>query len=252
MQNYLKTALEITDKAQEIPLAHFRQGIDVIHKADKSPVTAADQTTETFIRTALHDAFPEHGIIGEEFDQKYSDGAHSWIIDPIDGTRAFISGMPLFGMLLGLLEHGEPRIGVVRMPGLGEVYSGDGVLADMNGAPLEVSETAELSEAMLYINEADKMMRDVPEIFARLNQAAHDRRYSYDCYPHMLLAAGHVDACVDFDLKPYDYLPLVPIVEGAGGVITDWRGNGLTLESDGRVLSSATPELHEQLLQLLR
>ncbi len=252
MHEYLKTALKITEKAQAIPLAHFRQGLDILHKADQSPVTKADQATEILIRTALHDAFPEHGIIGEEFDQKYADGAHQWIIDPIDGTRAFISGMPLFGMLLGLLEHGQPRLGVVRMPALDEVYSGDGVLADMNGAPLEVSETAELDAAMLYINEADKIMRDAPQVFARLNAAAHDRRFSYDCYPHMLLAAGHVDVCVDFDLKPYDFLPLVPIIEGAGGVITDWQGNGLNLQSDGRILSSATPELHEQVLDLLR
>ncbi len=251
MQDFMKTALKITEDAQAIPLEHFRQGLDIIHKADQSPVTVADRATEQFIRDALHAAFPDHGIIGEEFSQKHTDGAHQWIIDPIDGTRAFISGLPLFGMLLGLLQDGEPQLGVVRMPGLDEVYCGDGVLADMNGAPIEVSETAELSEAMLYINEADKMMRDAPEIFARLNRAGHDRRYSYDCYPHMLLAAGHVDACVDFDLKPYDFLPLVPVVEGAGGVITDWQGRGLTLESDGRILSSATPELHQQLIELL-
>ncbi|HFQ15674.1 MAG TPA: inositol monophosphatase [Rhodobacteraceae bacterium] len=252
MHAYLKNALSITDAAQAIPLKHFRQGIDIIHKTDMSPVTMADHATERFIRDALHAAFPDHGIIGEEFDPKHTDNALQWIIDPIDGTRAFISGLPLFGMLLGLLENGAPRIGVVRMPGLGEVWCGDGVLADMNGQAIEVAETAELAGAMLYINEADKIMRDAPEVFARLNAAGRDRRYSYDCYPHMLLAAGHVDACVDYDLKPYDFLPMVPIVEGAGGVITDWQGGGLDLNSDGRVVSAATPELHEEVLELLR
>ncbi len=252
MHEYLKAALEITEKAQQIPLEHFRQGIDILHKADQSPVTEADRACESFIRDALQRTFPEHGIIGEEFDRKDTDDALSWIIDPIDGTRAFISGLPLFGMLLALLEHGKPRLAVIRMPGLGEVYSGDGAEAWMNGQPLRVSHTTELGQAMLYMNEADKILRDAPETFARLNRAARDRRYSYDCYPHMLLAAGHVDACVDFDLKPYDFLPLVPIVEGAGGMITDWQGKALTPESDGRVLSAATPALHEQLLALLR
>ncbi len=251
MHAYLKAALSITDQAQAIPLKHFRQGIDIIHKTDMSPVTMADHATERFIRDALQAAFPEHGIIGEEFDPRHTSGALQWIIDPIDGTRAFISGMPLFGMLLALLENGAPRLSVVRMPALDEVYCGDGVLADMNGAALEVAETATLQDAMLYINEADKMMRDAPEAFARLNAAGRDRRFSYDCYPHMLLAAGQVDACADFDLKPYDFLPLVPIVEGAGGVITDWQGKALGLDSDGRVLSAATPELHAELLELL-
>ncbi|MCP5038917.1 MAG: inositol monophosphatase [Rhodobacteraceae bacterium] len=241
----------MTDQAEVIAKQHFRQGLDVIHKADKSPVTVADQATEEFIREGLHEAFPNHGIIGEEFAQKHADGPYQWIIDPIDGTRAFISGMPLFGTLVGLLKDDEAVLGVVRMPGLGEVYTGDGVLADMNGAPLEVSSTEDLREAMLYINEADKIMGDAPDVFTRLNSAAHDRRFSYDCYPHMLLAGGHVDACVDYDLKPYDYLPLVPIVEGAGGLITDWNGEKLGLNSDGRVVSAATPALHAQLLDLL-
>lgn len=251
MQAYLKTILDITEQAESIARKHFRQGMDVIHKADESPVTIADHATEDFIRAGLHKAFPDHGIIGEEFDQKHTEGDLQWIIDPIDGTRAFISGMPLFGMLVGLLQQGQPRLGVVRMPGLGEVYTGDGVLADMNGQPLEVAETEDLSIAMLYINEADKIMRDAPDTFARLNRAGKDRRYSYDCYPHMLLAGGHVDGVVDFDLKPFDFLPLVPVVEGAGGLITDWQGKPLDLNSDGRVLSAATPALHAELLTLL-
>ena len=251
MQAFLQTILNITKKAEGIALGHFRQGVNIDQKADESPVTIADRETEAFIRDALHDAFPDHGIIGEEFEEKQTDSPYQWIIDPIDGTRAYISGMPLFGMLIALLKDGEPVLGVVRMPGLGEVYTGDGLLADMGDTPLEVSEVDTLASAMLYINEADKILRDAPEIFARLNASGRDRRFSYDCYPHMLLAAGHVDACVDFDLKPYDYLPMVPVIEGAGGVITDWNGAALTLHSDGRVVSAATPELHAELLELL-
>lgn len=252
MQAYLDTILDITKEAAEIPRRHFRAGIDIIHKSDTTPVTVADQASEELIRAALERHFPDHGIIGEEFGTSRPDSPWQWIIDPIDGTRAFISGMPLYGMLAGLLKDGVPVLGVVRMPEMNEVFAGDGKTATLNRThPLKVSVTTDLGQAMLYINEADKLMRNEAAVFALLNMAARDRRFSYDCYPHALLAAGHVDACVDYDLKPYDILPLVPIIAGAGGIITDWQGQPLGLESDGRVVSAATPALHMQLLDLL-
>ena len=252
MQAFLDTIVTITGDAVEIPRKHFRAGVDIIHKSDATPVTVADQATEDFIRAALIRAYPDHGILGEEFPERAANGPYQWIIDPIDGTRAFISGMPLYGMLAGLLKDGIPTLGVVRMPELDEVYAGDGTITTLNGDQvLKVSTTTDLGQAMLYINEADKMMRADPAVFARLNKAARDRRFSYDCYPHALVAAGHVDACVDYDLKPYDILPLVPIITGAGGVISDWQGQPLGLNSDGRVATAATPALHAQLLELL-
>ncbi len=252
MQVFKDIILQITAEAAQIPRQHFRAGVDVIHKSDATPVTVADRATEAFIRKALEQHLPDHGILGEEFAERKTDGPYQWIIDPIDGTRAFISGMPLYGMLVGLLKAGEPVLGVLRMPELGEVYTGNGTRATLNGkTTLKVSGTADLDQAMLYINEADKIMRDCPDVFARLNNAARDRRYCYDCYPHALVAAGHVDACVDYDLKPYDILPLVPIITGAGGVVSDWQGQDLRLKSDGRVVVAATRALHAQLLELL-
>lgn len=252
MQVFLETILAITNKAERIPRQHFRQGLDIIHKADESPVTIADQACEQYIRDAIGAAFPDHGIIGEEFAQKHGKGPYSWIIDPIDGTRAFISGMPLYGMLIGLLKDGEPVLGVVRMPALGEVFTGSKDGAFLNGAPIQVSTTRDLNKAMIYINEADKMMRDAPDVFARLNKAGQDRRFCYDCYPHALLAAGHIDACIDYDLKPYDYLPLAPVITAAGGMVTDWDGKALDLHSDGRVVAAATPALHRELLDVIQ
>jgi len=252
MQAFIDVILEITAEAAQIPRQHFRAGVDIIHKSDATPVTVADRATEAFIRNALEQHFPDHGILGEEFAERKSDGPYQWIIDPIDGTRAFISGMPLYGMLVGLVKHGQPVLGLLRMPELNEVYIGDGVRATLNGdTSLKVSTTTELDQAMLYINEADKIMGDCPDVFARLNAAARDRRYCYDCYPHALVAAGHVDACIDYDLKPYDILPLVPIITGAGGVVSDWQGQVLGLNSDGRVVVAATRALHAQLLDLL-
>lgn len=253
MKHFLTTILAITDQAEQIPKRYFRAGVAIDHKQDETPVTVADRATEEHIRAGLAQHFPDHAIFGEEFGQTDGNSPYQWVIDPIDGTRAFISGMPLYGMLIALLEHGVPRLGVLRMPELGEVYTGSDAGAFLNGDQrLSVSDMQDLDRAFLYINEPDKMMTEVPEIFARLNTAGQDRRFSYDCYPHALVAAGHIDACVDYDLKPYDYLPLVSIIEGAGGIITDWQGQRLHMESDGRIVCAATPALHAALLALLR
>jgi histidinol phosphatase-like enzyme (inositol monophosphatase family) len=253
MQHFLETILTITEQAELIPKSYFRQGLDIEKKQDETPVTIADRATEEHIRNALADQFPDHAIFGEEFGISGGESPYQWVIDPIDGTRAFISGMPLYGMLIALLEYGVPKLGVMRMPELGEVYTGTDQGAFLNGSqPISVSETRDLTKAFLYINEPDKMMAQVPNVFARLNTAGRDRRFSYDCYPHALVAAGHIDACVDFDLQPYDYLPLVPIIEAAGGVITDWQGKSLDMGSDGRIVTAATPTLHSNLLTLLQ
>ncbi|MBL4766938.1 MAG: inositol monophosphatase family protein [Rhodobacteraceae bacterium] len=253
MHHFLKTILSITDQAENIPKRYFRRGVAIDQKQDETPVTIADRATEEYIRAGLAEHFPDHAIFGEEFGITESDSAYQWVIDPIDGTRAFISGMPLYGMLVALLKYGVPQLGVLRMPELGEVYTGTDQGTFLNGnQKLMVSDAEVLDQALIYINEPDKLMAQVPEVFARLNTAGRDRRFSYDCYPHALVAAGHIDACVDFGLHPYDYLPLVPIIEGAGGVITDWQGQKLDMGSDGRIVCAATPALHSSLLTLLQ
>ncbi|MCA8884438.1 MAG: inositol monophosphatase [Rhodobacteraceae bacterium] len=245
-------AARIAAEASRIPLSYFRAPLDVIAKADQSPVTIADRETEAFIRAELARAVPDHGIFGEEHGVSGSLTGAAWIIDPIDGTRSFISGHPLFGMLLGFLDAGRPRIGLVRMPALDETFLGiAGGAATLNGAPIRCRTTRQLTEAILYINEAEKILGADPARFARLCQAGQTRRMAYDCYPHALVAAGQVDAVVDCGLEPYDYLPLVALIEAAGGVITDWAGAPLGLRSDGRVVTAATPELHRELLALL-
>ncbi len=252
MQHFLKTILTITDQAQDIPKRYFRQKLDIIHKGDDSPVTVADQTCERFIRDALADHYPDHSILGEEYGHSDKGGEWLWIIDPIDGTRSFISGMPLYSMLIALLQDGVPQLGVVRMPELDEVYTGSPDGAFLNGdVRLQTSPVTALADAFVYINEGNKIALERPELFQRLCTSGREQRLSYDGYPHMLVAAGHADACVDYDLQPYDYLPLVPVITGAGGVITDWDGAPLTLESDGRVVSAANPELHRELLGIL-
>lgn len=232
-------------------MRHFRQAPQIETKQDLSPVTIADKETEHVIRAGLAAAFPDEPIFGEEFGRQ-GQGDTTWIIDPIDGTRSFIGGLPLFGMLLGHLDQGHPSLGIIRMPALGEVYAGaTGLPATRNGTTIRTSPCTDLTKARLFINEGDKLAVHEPDIFARLVRAADLRRMGADCYPHALVAAGTMDAVVDYDLQPYDYLPVCAVVEAAGGLMTDWQGNRLTLTSDGRTLTAATPELHAHLLELV-
>lgn len=251
-QNLLQAAIAITETAAAIPRAAFRAPLDVFSKSDESPVTQADRDTETAIRDQLAKRFPDDGIYGEEHGVTGQDRARIWVVDPIDGTKSFVSGVPLFGMLMALVQDNRTRLGVVRFPALGQVYAGaPGLGATRDGAPIHVSGCTQLAEATLYINEGDKIFAAAPETFARLTRAGRLRRMGYDCHPHALLAEGLVDVVVDYDLKPYDYLPVLGLIEAAGGVMTDWQGKALDFNSDGRVVSAATPELHREVLALL-
>lgn len=253
LQADLDAALDITATAAQISLRHFDSALQIITKADASPVTIADQETEQSIRAQLAAWFPEDGIFGEEYGVEGGDSARIWVVDPIDGTRSFIAGVPLFGMLMALVEQDVPQLGIVRLPALDQVYAGArGLGATLNGRAIAASGVQRLDQAMLFINEGEKIYAECPGVFDRLCQAGKLRRLSYDCQPHALVASGKVDAVVDYDLKPYDYLPLICLIESAGGVITDWSGAALDFQSDGRVVTAATPELHGELLSLLQ
>ena len=252
-EDLLKAALEISEAAAAIPLRYFRSGVQVEDKADESPVTVADRETEQRIRSAILDRFPSHGIFGEEFGHKPADGPYTWIIDPIDGTKSFISGHPLFGMLLGVLRDGVAEAGLIRMPALGECFAGArGVGATMNGQPIRCRASSRPDQARIFINEANLMLVREPARMARLMTAGHLRRFSNDCYAFGLLAMGQIDVVVDMDLKPYDYMPIVPVVEAAGGIITDWEGRALGLDSGGTVLAAGSRAMHAAMLDLLR
>lgn len=247
----LEKAVAITAEAAPVSLSHFRCDPEIETKADESPVTLADKATERALRTSLQQHFPDEAIFGEEYGQT-GEGTAMWIIDPIDGTRSFIAGLPLFGMLLGYLEEGQAKLGVIRMPALGEVYAGgEGLNASCNGNEIRVSTCRSLDAARLFINEGDKLAVAEPRAFDRLVRSGKLRRMAADCYPHALVARGLADAVVDCGLQPYDYLPVSAVVEAAGGIMSDWQGNPLTMASDGRTVTAATPELHADLLDIL-
>ncbi|UWQ90779.1 inositol monophosphatase [Rhodobacteraceae bacterium M382] len=246
-------AEQIAAIAAKAALGYFRGNLGVDFKSDESPVTQADRGVEEIVRSYLAEHFPQDGVFGEEAGFQGKDRDQIWIVDPIDGTRSFLSGHPLFGFLLGRLKLGQPEIGVIGVPTLVETLIGvKGQGATMNGKPISVSDQSKLAEAVLFINEGEKIFRDHPAVFDKLMTAGQTRRLSYDCYPHALLAMGHVDAVVDYDLQPYDYLPVLAVVEAAGGVMTDWNGDTLTLQSEGHVVSAATPAMHEAVLNLIQ
>ena len=248
----IQDCLQITELAVTAARGFFRSTLDVAFKGDESPVTYADKAIENIVRQAIAERHPTHGILGEEHGIERSDHDEMWVIDPIDGTRSFISGHPLFGFLLAYLHKGQPEVGVIAMPMMDEVIIGvRGQGSTLNGKPVCVSSARTLAEAMIYINEGEKIFSDHPDTFARLLSTGQTRRFSYDCYPYALLAMGHVDVVVDFDLKPYDFMSLRSVVEAAGGILTDWNGNLPCLDYEGAIVAAATPELHSSMLALL-
>ncbi|WP_120634646.1 inositol monophosphatase family protein [Ruegeria sp. EL01] len=246
-------AKQITQIASAVAMDHFRNSLDVSFKSDESPVTQADKAVEAAVLAYLEGHFPDHGVYGEEYGQKRLNSEYLWVVDPIDGTRSFLSGHPLFGFLLALLQNSEPQIGIVAMPALSEVYLGvKGKGAWLNADSISVSNTTQLDRSILYVNEGDKIFQNEPRLFNRLMKSGQTRRFGYDCYPHALLAAGHIDVVFDYDLQPYDFMSVSALVQAAGGVVTDWAGKPVGLSSDGRIISASTPELHQQALALIK
>jgi myo-inositol-1(or 4)-monophosphatase len=265
----LETPLsELTDvvdalipQAGALALRWFRADPADLGMADKGgdagfdPVTEADRTVEDFLRGELNARFPGDRIVGEEQGITGPSGAgRCWVIDPIDGTKAFITGVPAWGILLGLMVDGRPVAGWMHQPYLGETFmaaAGVGVFTGRSGQrPLRASRTAKLSDAVLYCTHPS--MFTTPReraAFARVANAVRLQRYGGDCYAYCLLALGLIDLVVESGLQPYDIIPLIPIIEAAGGVVTDRAGRP-PLEG-GFVIAAATPQLHAQALELI-
>ena len=250
LQSLLQAAREIVDSASAIALRHFRSNVPVSAKADESPVTVADRSTEARLRSEIIARFPGHGFLGEEYGNENLGADFVWVIDPIDGTKSFVSGHPLWGMLLGLLYHGKPVFGMVNMPMLREVAVGGPALgATLNGKPIHCRKVAP-QQAYLCLNELPQMLAKERAVAEALLASGRFARATADCYSYVQLAAGWVDGVVDYGLEPYDYLPVLPLVEAAGGVMTDWQGRPLGRGSDGRVVAGS-PAVHAHLLEVI-
>jgi len=244
-------AEQLADAARPIAMAHFRQALAVEHKADHSPVTVADRAIETRLRGLIGAAFPGHGILGEEFG--HVPGArYTWVLDPIDGTKSFITGLPLFGTLVCLLDGARPILGLIDIPATSERWLGlAGTATVFNTVECRASQCQAIESACIYTTSPDAFTAQEWSRYDTLSRRAALRRYGGDCYSYGQLASGHCDLVVEAGLQPYDFMALVPVVEGAGGRISDWRGEPLGLQSSGQVLAAANEPLWRQALAAL-
>jgi myo-inositol-1(or 4)-monophosphatase len=241
----------------EAILPFFRSSIGVENKAGKGafdPVTEGDRAGEAAMRRMIRQTFPAHGIIGEEHGTENAEAEHVWVLDPIDGTRAFIAGIPLWGTLIGLARHGRPVFGMMHQPFIREKFWGDGAAARYEGPageralrtrPCETLSAATIMTTSPKLFDAETIGR-----YQTVEAACRTYRYGADCYAYCMLAAGHVDLVVEAGLKPYDILALVPIIEGAGGIVTTWDGGSAA--GGGRIVAAGDRRIHAEALKLLQ
>ena len=248
----LELALRLADAAGGAIRPYFRQPLTVDDKADLTPVTAADRTAEQAMRSLIESRFPEHGIIGEEFGRVRENAEFVWTLDPIDGTKSFISGVPLFGTLIALTRARRPILGIIDQPISRERWVGVvGRPTTLNDAAVHCRACPALAGATLFATTPDMFKEGDAAAFARVSSAVKLTRFGADCYAYGLLAAGFIDLVLEASLKPYDFCAMVPIVAGSGGIATDWRGGSLDLASEGRILVAGDRRAHDAALALL-
>lgn len=247
----------LASAAGDAILPFFRTSLGVEHKGPSGsafdPVTAADRSAEAAMRALIRRNFPEHGIVGEEYGSERTDAEYVWVLDPIDGTKSFISGMPLWGTLIALTRGGEPVYGMMHQPFIGERFSGDGRGSRYRGPAgertLRTRPCASLGEATLMTTSPLLMTEAERTSFRKAEAEAKLSRYGGDCYAYCMLAAGHVDLVIECGLKSYDIVPLIPIVTGAGGIVTTWDGG--PARAGGRIVAAGDRRVHEAALKLL-
>ncbi|MGI9435723.1 MAG: histidinol-phosphatase [Geminicoccaceae bacterium] len=249
----LAFAGRIADAAGAVIKPYFRSKIAVDQKADDSPVTIADREAEQAMRALISETYPDHGIEGEEFGADRIDADYVWHLDPIDGTKSFITGRPLFGTLVSLAHHRQAIVGIIDHCMLNERWTGaTGTTSSWNGEPISTRPCRGLGEAVLYVT-SPKMFKQPGEAdaFGRIEDTVALPLYGGDCYAYGQLAMGFADIIVEANLDTHDYLALIPVIEGAGGIITDWEGRPLTPDSDGRVVAAGDRRVHAEALELL-
>ena len=252
----IRAAEAAADAAGAVIRPFFRSGIAALDKADASPVTIADRTAEQVLRAVLGERFPDHGILGEEFGLLNPGAGLRWVLDPIDGTRAFITGRPQFGILLALLADGVPILGIIDQPVTGERWVGASGrptrFTGPFGGQAGTRRVARLADAELSVTSPEMFEANDLGAWTRLQRAARRTSYGGDCYAYGLLALGQIDVILESTMKIWDWAALGPVIEGAGGRLTDWQGRALTPDSDGHVLAVGDPDRLDETLAALR
>ena len=251
LSSYRTFIAELARESGDFIKPLYRQpSVAVETKADQSPVTIADRGAEQLMRTRIAQRFPTHGIVGEEFGSEREGADFVWVLDPVDGTKAFITGVPLWGTLIALLHQGQPVLGCIHQPVLDQLVLGDGATTQLNGRQVRCRPTTRIEEATLLTSDPLNPARHQSgaRYDALQNRAKLVRTWG-DCYGYLLLASGWADIAVDPIMNPWDIAALVPIVRGAGGVITDWKGAAAFPATS--TVAAATPELHAAVLATL-
>ena len=247
---------ELIDVAAATTLPHFRQQIEVLTKSATcfDPVTIADRETEQALREKIALRFPEHGIIGEEGDDRNPRARYRWVIDPIDGTKAYICGIPTWGSLVGLCDRGKPVLGLMSQPFVGEYFLGGFGVAERvdrfgRVSVLQTNKGTDLARCSLFATAPDMFSAQQRRRFEALADRTQLTRFGVDSYAYCLLAAGYVDLVVEADLGFHDIAALIPMIETAGGLVTDWSGE--PLRGGGCVVAAANETLHGAALAIL-
>ena len=250
----LALANRLADAAGEAIRPLFRGQWTQERKPDASYVTEADQAAEAAMRAIIESEWPDDGIIGEEYGNRNPAAARQWVLDPIDGTTSFIAGRPIFGTLIALMEGGWPILGVIDQPVLRERWVGRvGNGTTFNGAPARAAPCPDLADAVLGTTSPHQFAGEQVDAFMGLAKAVAERKIVYggDCYNYGLVASGHLDVVCEAGLKLYDYAALVPVVEGAGGTMSDWQGEPLNAHSTGEVLAIGDSARLEDVLEAM-
>lgn len=243
---------QLADLAKQITLQYFRQDIQLQQKSDRTPVTVADQEAELCLRDHIVERFPDHGFLGEETGEHCMDADYAWIVDPIDGTKNYTIGAPVFGTLIALLYKGRPVAGLLDMPALSQRWVGiAGQPTLLNGATCHVSPATPIGDAIVHATTPDTFDERQREQFDQVSEQCRFRLFGKDCYAYGLLASGFLQLVMEASLKAVDILPIVPVVEGAGGIITDWRGLPISLTNHDTALVASDAHLHRHALQVI-
>jgi len=242
----------LADESEIIIKQYFRNPLKIDEKEDESPVTIADKKTELKIRELIETKYPNHGILGEEFASLNINSEYVWVIDPIDGTRSFIAGHKDFGTLIALLHNNKPVIGIINCPIHEERWVGiEGKKTTMNGIEVQTSKLKDLKKSYVCTSGLYFDNDHFRKGFDKIIQQTRYHRFGGDCYMYGMVASGYIEIVLEDTLKAHDYMALVPIIEGAGGKISDKYGKNINIHSEGSVIASGNGQLHKQLIDII-
>ena len=249
---FATSAATMVDLSGELIRTHQQNPFDIEIKDDGSPVTSVDKAAEMSIRNIIAELHPDHGIIGEEYEPSAADSEFVWVIDPIDGTLPFLAGFPVFGTLIALLHNGTPVLGVIDMPMTRERWIGGSNLPSThNGKPVRTRVCENLATASMSTSNPDFYDDASVPALKRMQRATRLSIYGGSCMAYGQIASGRIDVGIDVQFDVFDYLALVPIINGAGGIITDWNGDALDIKSGDRFIAAGDERTHAEALQVL-